>query len=245
MDNYIKDALQEFKHVFSKQHYNSSSRFTPIKCGQKIQYTETDNAPPMTKDQVKFVQQVTGKLLFYARAIDNLMLHALNDIATKTNQGTTTTLAAAHHLLHYAASNPNGQIRFTASDMVLNCHSDAAYLVAPESRSRAGGFHFLGDKNRTQFNGPILVLAKIIKHVMSSAAEAEVGAMFLNAREAIPIRKCLENMDHPQPPTPMTVDNYTAIGVVDTTMKQRQSKVFGKNKDWLRDRMLRGQFDYH
>ena len=44
----------------------------------------------MTKDQVKFVQQVTGKLLFYARAIDNLMLHALNDIATKINQGTTT-----------------------------------------------------------------------------------------------------------------------------------------------------------
>ena len=83
--------------------------------------------------------------------------------------------------------------------MVLNCHSDAAYLVAPESRSRAGGFLFLGDKNRSQFNGPILVLAKIIKHVMSSAAEAEVGAMFLNAREAIPIRKFLENMGHPQP----------------------------------------------
>ena len=43
----------------------------------------------------------------------------------------------------------------------------------------------------------------------------------------------------------MTVDNCTSIGVVDNTMKQRQSKVFDKNKDWLRDRMLRGQFDYH
>ena len=69
--------------------------------------------------------------------------------------------------------------------------------------------------------------------------------MFLNAREAIPIRKCLENMGDPQPSTPMTVDNCTAIGVVDTTMKQRQSKGFDKNKDWLRDRILRGQFDYH
>ena len=137
------------------------------------------------------------------------MFHALNDIATKTNQGTTTTLAAAHHLLHYAASNPNGQIRIIASDMILNCHSDAAYLVAPESRSRAGGFHFLGDKDRKQFNGPVLVLAKIIKHVMSSAAEVEVGAMFLNVRQATPIRKCLENMGHPQPPTPMTVVTIT------------------------------------
>ena len=52
-------------------------------------------------------------------------------------------------------------------------------------------------------------------------------------------------MGHLQPSTPMTVDNCTAIGVVDTTMKQRQSKVFDKNKDWLRDRMLRGQFDFH
>ena len=51
---------------------------------------------------------------------------------------------------------------------------------------------------------------------MSSAAETEVGAMFLNGREAIPIRKCLKNMVHPQPPTPMIVDNSTAIGVVDT-----------------------------
>ena len=57
---------------------------------------------------------------------------------------------------------------------------------------------------------------------MSSAAEAEVGAMFLNVREATPITKCLENMGHLQPPTPMIVDNCTAIGVVDTTMKQRQ-----------------------
>ena len=52
-------------------------------------------------------------------------------------------------------------------------------------------------------------------------------------------------MGHSQPPTQMTVDNCTSIGVVDNTMKQRQSNVFDKNKDWLRDRMLRGQFDFH
>ena len=74
------------------------------------------------------------------------------------------------------------------------------------------------------------MLVKIIKHVMSSAAKAEVGTMLLNAREAIPIRKCLENMGHPQPPTPMTVDNSTAIDVVDKPMKQGQSKVFDKKQ---------------
>ena len=55
--------------------------------------------------------------------------------------------------------------RLGSQQVTWNCQSDAVYLVVPESRSRAGGFHFLGDKNRTQFNGPILVLAKIIKYV--------------------------------------------------------------------------------
>ena len=38
---------------------------------------------------------------------------------------------------------------------------------------------------------------------MSSAAEAEIGALYINAREAIPQRQLLEEMGHPQPPTPI------------------------------------------
>ena len=35
-------------------------------------------------------------------------------------------------------------------------------------------------------NGAILTLAQIIKPVMSSAAEAELGALYINAREVVP-----------------------------------------------------------
>ena len=129
--------------------------------------------------------------------------------------------------------------------MILNVHSDAAYLVAPEARSRAGGFHFLGTKNRSQFNGPLLVLARTIKNVMTSAAESEISALFMNAREAIPIRRALINLGHQQPPTPIISDNSTAVGIIKGTMKQKQSKSFNKEHNWLRDRMLRGYFDYH
>ena len=59
--------------------------------------------------------------------------------------------------------------------MVLSCESDAAYLVAPKSQNRAGGYHDLGNKAGTQFNGSIYVLVEIIKAVMGSAVEAEVG----------------------------------------------------------------------
>ena len=74
--------------------------------------------------------------------------------------------------------------------MVIHNHSDAAYLVASEARSRAGGFTYMGNHkgNPQIINGSILVIAKIIKSVMSSAADAKIGALFMNAKAIIPLR---------------------------------------------------------
>ena len=63
-------------------------------------------------------------------------------------------------------------------------------------------------------NGVVLTIAKIIKAVMSSAAEAELGALFINRKEAIPARQSLEVMGHTQPPTPIHKYNTTTHGVV-------------------------------
>ncbi len=56
--------------------------------------------------------------------------------------------------------------------------------------------------------------AIIIKAVMSSAAEAETGALYLNAKEAVYLQQILEEMGHPQPKTPIQTDNTTAEGVI-------------------------------
>ena len=42
------------------------------------------------------------------------------------------------------------------------------------------------------FNGAICILAKVIKAVIQSAAEAESGALYMNAKEAVPMRTTLE-----------------------------------------------------
>ena len=63
--------------------------------------------------------------------------------------------------------------------MILRVDSDAACLVAPQSRSRDGDYHCLSNKTGTLLNGPIFSLAKVIKNVMTSAAEAELGALCL------------------------------------------------------------------
>jgi hypothetical protein len=88
------------------------------------------------------------------------MLHALNDLATQTTKGTEKTMEAITHFLNYCATHPDAELIFRARDMVLHNHSDAAYLVASEARSRAGGFTYMGNhKGQPQIiNGAILVI---------------------------------------------------------------------------------------
>ena len=52
------------------------------------------------------------------------------------------------------------------------------------------------------FNGPIHILAKIIKNVMGSAMESEIVAMFImNGQLIMKYREILKDMGHSQPPT--------------------------------------------
>ena len=70
---------------------------------------------------------------------------------------------------------------------------------------------------------------------MSSAAEAKIGATFLNAKDALPIRTILKELRHPQHPTPMQVDNTTEVGFVNDTINQKQLKAMYMCFYWIRD----------
>jgi hypothetical protein len=104
--------------------------------------------------------------------------------------------------------------------MVLNVHSNASYLSAPRARSRAGDYFFLGsipiDCDPIKLNGTIHITCTILKLVAASAAEAKLGALFLNAQEAKVLRLTLKKLGHPQPPTPIHIDNTTTVGIVIT-----------------------------
>jgi hypothetical protein len=70
--------------------------------------------------------------------------------------------------------------------MILAVHSDAGYCNEKKSCSQAGGhFFLLKDDEFPPHYGVILTLATIIKAAMSSAVEAELGALYLNAKEAV------------------------------------------------------------
>jgi hypothetical protein len=59
---------------------------------------------------------------------------------------------------------------------------------------------------------------------MSSAAEAEIGAVFINAKEGAVLRTTLEEVGHKQPPTPMEMDNTTATEYISGKIKQKRTK---------------------
>jgi len=80
---------------------------------------------------------------------------------------------------------------------------------------------------------------------MASAAEAELAALYITAREMIPLRNALEEMGWKQPPSPVQTDNSTATGFIHDTIIQRRIKMIWMRLHWLRCRATQGQFRFY
>ena len=90
-------------------------------------------------------------------------------------------------LLDYVTTYPNDGILYCAIDMILAAHSDAGFHNQTKGRSRAGAHIFLAeDEPIPCWNGAILTIAQIIKFVMASTAEAELGVLFITAKKVWP-----------------------------------------------------------
>ena len=149
-------------------------------------------------------------------------------------------------VLDYVASHPNAGITYRKSKMILAAHADAGYLNETDARSRVGAIFFLSeDDDVPPINGAVHIIAKIIKHVMSSAAEAEIGALFYTAQDGVILRQTLIEMGWPQPKTPIQTDNSTASGVVNKTIVPKRTKSMDMRFHWLRCRSAQGQFRFY
>ena len=90
------------------------------------------------------------------------------------------------------------------------------------------------DITKPENNGAMHTVTQIIKTVMSSAAEAEIGALFINCCKATPAWHLIEAMGHCQPPTPIQTDNSTALGVVTNRIQPTWTKAMDMRFHWLR-----------
>ena len=127
--------------------------------------------------------------------------------------------------------------------MVLAVHRDASYLSETKARRQAGGYFYMSNNSASPLNnGAVLTLSQIIKTAMSSAAESELEALYISCRETIPAWHDLQEMGHPQPPTPINIDNTRALGVVTNTIQPKQTKGMDMSFHWLRCRKSQEKF---
>jgi hypothetical protein len=98
------------------------------------------------------------------------------------------------------------------------------------------------DNTTRLINGNFLIISTIIKHGILSTAEAEIGSIYLNAKESTVLRTTLQEMGHPQLPAPLQTDNTTIACYNKDTIKQKQTRATEVHFYWVKDRVKQGQF---
>jgi hypothetical protein len=252
--DYVKKALARFDVILAARPTHAPNLYTaPVYGSKHPQLTSApDCSPPLSPPEIKRLQQIVGVFLYYASAIDCTMKVAVSQLGSSQAHATQAVAADADRLMQYAGTWPNATLVYQASDMCLHIHSDASYLSEPHARSRAGGYFYLGSRVRDPHSpppapaagtGPIHIVSTIIDVVCASAAEAEYGAMFINAKEGEVLRTTLANLGFPQlAPTPLQGDNSCAVDFANSRTTQRRSKAIDMRFHWLRDRVRQRHF---
>ena len=239
MDNFVTKTLTKLNFKKEPQKQLAPHKWTTPIYGYNRQFVLPPyNTESLDKKDTKYVQQVVGSFLYYTRAIDNTIITAPNEIALMQAKPTETTRQKINILLQYLTTYPNTRIRFYASDMILYADSDTAYLIADKAKSRIAGYFYCSNKRTTnppkpRLNQPIHVECKLLRHVVTSAAEVETAGLFVNGQKVIKIQQMLNALGHPQTMTPIKTDNATAASFVKDMLKQKRSKAWDMRYHWL------------
>ena len=134
--------------------------------------------------------------------------------------------------------------------MILYIDSDGAYLVAEKAKSRISGYYYLSNKDDSKIptpplNGALHVECKLLRHVVTSAAEAETAGLFYNCQTAIDLRNMLSALGHKQASTPVKTDSSTAASFVKNLIKQRRSKSWDVRYHWLSEKQKDKTFNIY
>jgi hypothetical protein len=156
MPGYIKKKLQEYKHLLPGRIQYCPYSPEPKKFGSDAQAPLLPDATPVLNAKgIKWIQQIVGSILYYARAVDMTVPMALSSIAVEQMKATEKTMERCIQLLDYLASNSEAKVRFHVSDMIMNIHLDVSYLSETKARSKACGHFFYGMDAQERGTHPI------------------------------------------------------------------------------------------
>jgi hypothetical protein len=235
MPTYVEKALKRFQHPPPIVPQDQLHQHLKKTYGAKVQQANPLNTSPLLdKAGKKLIQEVTGLFLYLAQAVDLTMLTELSSLASEQAAPTEKTMQKCLQFLDYAASHEDAIVTYPASNMRLVIHSNALYLSEIKAHSRAGGHMFnAGTEDIPINNGVVLNISQIIRAVMSSAAEAKLGTLFINAKTAVSMQRTLKEMGHPQTCTPIKTNNLTAHALVTNKIMPKALKALDMQFHWL------------
>jgi hypothetical protein len=112
--------------------------------------------------------------------------------------------------------------------------------------SRAGGHMFMaGTEDIPINNRAVLNISQIIRAVMSSAAEAELGALFINAKTAVSMRHTLKKMGDLQTHTSIQTNSLIAHALLTSKILPKVLKTMVMQFHWLCCRKAQDQYQFY
>jgi hypothetical protein len=145
--------------------------------GQTTQPTHVNSySPPLSTEGVKRIQGIIGAL--------NKLLAILSALSSQQATATEATNVAMIQCLDYLATYPDNGTAYRASDMILCAHANAGFHNESKKGHSQASAHIFISKNNPfpKHNNLVLLISQIMKFVMSSAAKAELGALYTTAK---------------------------------------------------------------
>ncbi len=201
--------------------------------------TATNVSVPLDKLSKKFIQEVTGVFLFLASGFNNAHPPQCPHVQTS---GTYRKKHAKMPLILGLFSIARRSHRNLPCERHETHNPQQCILpLGTESLQQSRRPHVhgrLGGNTHKQWGS----ISQIIKAVMSSATEVELGVLFINAKMALSMRQTLKEMGYPQPRTPIQTNNSTAHALLTNRILPKALKAMDMRFNWLRYRDPQGQY---
>jgi hypothetical protein len=123
MPGYIKAALHKYQHPAPARPEHAPHGWNPPIYGVKTQFvSDPTPSPALSEKDVNKLQQLTGTLLYYARAVDPTLIMPINLLASEQSNATEVTADKVIKLLNHCNTHPETKIRYHASEMISHIH---------------------------------------------------------------------------------------------------------------------------
>jgi hypothetical protein len=102
MPGYIKAALHKYQHAAPAHPEHAPHTWNPAIYGAKTQFVNDETrSPTLSNKEVNKLQQLTGTLLYYARAVAPTLVMPINVLASKQSKAREVTADKVIKLLNY------------------------------------------------------------------------------------------------------------------------------------------------